>query len=47
MAAVLVLSFLPESLKVLHLAVGAAVWGALVVWALFAHALRAAPHVSA
>ena len=37
-AAAMVLSFLPPQLKVLHLAMGAAVWGLLVVWTMFARA---------
>jgi len=41
-AAALVLSHLPQSLQGLHLAVGAAVWGVLVLWAGYARA-EAAP----
>ncbi len=37
-AAALVLMRLPQSLQALHLAVGAAVWFALVVWTVLAHA---------
>ena len=37
-AAALVLSHLPQSLQGLHLAVGAAVWGVLVLWAGYARA---------
>jgi heme A synthase len=37
-AAALVLAFLPRSLQALHLAVGAAIWFALVVWAALARA---------
>jgi heme A synthase len=43
-AAALVLVGLPRSLQALHLAVGTAVWGALVVWAVLAR--RAANHVA-
>lgn len=43
-AAALVLSFLPRPLQALHLAVGAAIWFALVAWAALARAsARAAP----
>jgi heme A synthase len=37
-AAALVLTHLPQHLQALHLAVGAAVWGALVLWAAYARA---------
>jgi heme a synthase len=37
-AAALVLAHLPQHLQALHLAVGAAVWGALVLWAAYARA---------
>lgn len=37
-AAAMMLTFLPVHLKALHLAVGAAAWGTLVVWTLFARA---------
>ncbi|HSL68761.1 MAG TPA: COX15/CtaA family protein, partial [Longimicrobiales bacterium] len=39
-AAGLVLMHLPDSFKALHLAVGAAVWATLIVWALFARRLQ-------
>jgi hypothetical protein len=43
-AAALVLFFLPRSLQALHLAIGAAIWFALVAWAALARANARAAH---
>jgi heme a synthase len=45
-AAALVLLHLPRELMAIHLAAGAAVWGALVAWALLARRLNRVAHTA-